>query len=77
MSTKKPSLIHSWAPKKISILRIRYCQYWKYVPHILLYYKKLKTLKIIRLNFSDFLGDQYKIMMSDCRILYKNEEVLP
>ena len=40
-------------------------------------YKKLKTFKIIRLNFSDFLSDQYKIMMTYYRILYKNEEVLP
>ena len=40
-------------------------------------YKKLKTFKIIRLNFSDLLSDQYKIMMTYYRILYKNEEVLP
>ena len=45
-STKKPPLIHSWELNKISILRIKHCQYWKCVLPILLYYKKPKTLKL-------------------------------
>ena len=39
--------------------------------------QKTESVKIIRLNFSDFLSDQYKIMMTDCRILYRNDEGLP
>ena len=39
--------------------------------------QKTKNVKIIKQNFSDFLSDQYKIMMTDCRILYRNEEALP
>ena len=59
-SIEKPPL----APRKILILRIKHCQYWKYVPLILLYYKQLKTLELLRLNFSKFLGDQYAIMIT-------------
>ena len=39
--------------------------------------QKTKSVKIIKQNFSDLLSDQYKIMMTDCRILYRNEEALP
>ena len=30
----------------------------------------------MRLHSSDFLSDQYKIMMTECKILYRNEDVL-
>ena len=45
-------------------------------PYITLLQKN-KSVKIIKQNFSDFLEDQRKIMMTDCRILYSNEEALP
>ena len=38
--------------------------------------QKTKSVKIIKQDFSDFLSNQYKIMMTDCRILYRNEETL-
>ena len=44
-------------------------------PYIILQ-QKTKNVKIIKPKFSDFLNDQYKIMMTDCKILYKNEEAL-
>ena len=39
--------------------------------------QKTKIDKIIKQNFSEFISDQYKIMMTDCRIIYTNEEALP
>ena len=38
--------------------------------------QKTKNVKIIKQNFSDLLSDQYEIMMTDRRILYRNEEAL-
>ena len=38
--------------------------------------QKTKNVKIIKQGFSDFLSNKYKIMMTDCRILYRNEETL-
>ena len=75
-STRKPPLIHSWELSKISIYESRIINIKNTSPYITLL-QKTKSVKIIRLNCSDFLSDQYKIMMTDCRILYRNEEGLP
>ena len=39
--------------------------------------QKTKNVKIIKQNFSDFLSDQCKIMITNCRTPYRNEEALP
>ena len=74
-STRKPPLIHSWELSKMSIYESRITNIENTPPYITLL-QKTESVKIIRLNFSDFLSDQYKIMMTDCRILYRNEEGL-
>ena len=75
-STKKTSINSQLTTKQnihfenqaLPILKIR-------PPYITLL-QKTKNVKIIKKDFSDFLSNQYKIMMTDCRILYRNEETL-
>ena len=75
-STKKTSINSQLTTKQnihfenqaLPILKIR-------PPYITLL-QKTKNVKIIKQDFSDFLSNQYKIMMTDCRILYRNEETL-
>ena len=75
-STKKTS-INSWLKTKqnihfenqaLPILKIR--------PLYITLLQKTKNVKIMKQNFSDFFSDQCKIMMTDCRTLYRNEEAL-
>ena len=49
----------------------------KICPPYITLLQRTKNVKIIKQNFSVLLSDQYKIMMTDCRILCRNEEALP
>ena len=51
ISTKQPQLIYSGAPHKISVFKIKYCLYFKYILLILLYCKNVKNVKNFRLKF--------------------------
>ena len=56
---KKALLIFSWAPQKISISSIKYCEYRKHFLQILNYFKKLETLKTAKA-----IGDKYNKEMT-------------
>ena len=73
---KKPPLIHSWKLKKVSIFENQALPVLKIRPLYITLLQKTKNVKIIKQNVSDFLSDQYKIMMTECRTLYRNEEAL-
>ena len=48
---KEHDLVLRWTGDEISVLKILFCKYLKYVPLILLHFKKLKTTKVLRYNF--------------------------
>ena len=68
ISIKYAQLVYGWAPHEISVLRIKHCQYWKYIPLILLYYKNLKLLQTLKSNSKNqiflIVSDHCNIMMT-------------